>query len=77
MGAKACPIVNEASNVISGISQGDHATALKNAGLLGLYGVAGKAGGSKVAQKSLASTMIAGSAATQALSKSAPVAEVE
>ena len=49
MGAKSCPIVNEASNVIGGMSKGDHATAIKNAGLLGLYGVAGTSGSGKVA----------------------------
>ena len=28
IGAKSCPIVNEASNMIGGISKGDRATAL-------------------------------------------------
>ena len=49
MGASACPIVNEASNVINGITQGDRATAIKNAGLIGLYGIAGASGTGKVA----------------------------
>ena len=64
MGAKACPIVNEASNVINGIAQGDRATAIRNAGLIGLYGIAGASGTAKVAQKSAVSTMVAGSVAS-------------
>lgn len=52
MGAKSIPIVNEASNIINGVSNGNQATAIKNAGLLGLYGVAGASSSAKVAQKS-------------------------
>ena len=55
MGAKACPIVNEAVNAINGIAQGDAGKAASNVGLLGLYAVPGSGAGSKVGQASLKS----------------------
>ena len=70
LGAKSCPLVNEASNVINGISKGDRATAVVNAGLLGLYGVSGEGGSSKIAQKSAVSTMVMTSATNQVMNKS-------
>ena len=72
MGGKSCPIVNEASNVISGIKKGDNATAIKNAGLLGLYAATGAAGGSsKVVQKSAINSIAVASVASHATNRSA------